>query len=108
MELNRIKEQFSQVQQSINRATQACQNDSSAASELRDSVNELGKRSDEARQWVQHSEDEDAIRRCIDELEERGDRAKRACENSGGVNQQLKSAVLQAHKQISDLKHQIH
>lgn len=52
---------------------------------------------------------EEAVIQCVDELEELGDQAKAACEKNGGnVDQQLKQAVMQAHEELRNLKHQLH
>jgi phage shock protein A len=107
MELNRIKEQFGKVEQSISRATQVCQEAKSAPQELKDCVRQMSAQSQQARQMVQGN-DEQAIRRCIDELEESADRAKAACQKSGNLDPQLKDAVMQAHQQASSLKRQVH
>jgi archaellum component FlaC len=108
MQVNQIKQQFPQVEKSINRATQALQSDTSAPQELKDSVRQLGTQVTKVGQLVQQSQDEQSIRRVIEELEETGDRAKRAVEQSGNISQQTKTAVLQAHEQISQLKQQTH
>ncbi|MGH8178385.1 MAG: hypothetical protein ACREV5_19175 [Steroidobacter sp.] len=107
MQINQIKQQFSQVEQSINRATQALQSDSSAPQELQDTVRQLGSKCTQTKQLVQQSQDEQSIRQSIEDLEQTGDRAKKACE-SGNVSSQTKNAVLQAHDQLSQLKKQLH
>ena len=54
------------------------------------------------------SQDENQVQRCIDELEQLGDRAKDACEQSGNIDSELRDAVMQAHRELSSLKHQLH
>jgi hypothetical protein len=54
------------------------------------------------------SQDENQIRQCVDELEQLGDRAKDACEQSNSVDGNLRNAVMQAHRELSELKHQLH
>ena len=108
MQVNQIKQQFPQVEKSISRATQALQSDTSAPQELKESVRQLGTQVTKVGQLVQQSQDEQSIRKVIEELEETGDRAKRAVEQSGNINPQTKTAVLQAHEQISQLKQQTH
>src|SRR5687768_13533393 len=100
MQINQIKQQFSQVEQSINKATQALQSDTSAPQELKESVRQLGSKSTQAKQLFQQASDEASIRQSIDDLEQFGDRAKKAVE-TGNVSAQTKTAVLQAHEQIS-------
>jgi uncharacterized phage infection (PIP) family protein YhgE len=107
MQINQIKQQFTQVEQSINRATQALQADTSVPQLLKDTLRQLGTQSNETKQLFQRSQDEQVIRQSIEELEQTGDRAKQAVE-SGNVSSQIKTAVLQAHEQISQLKKQLH
>ena len=42
------------------------------------------------------------------DLEQIGDRAKQACASNSNVDQQVKSAVQQAHEELSQLKRQLH
>jgi hypothetical protein len=108
MQMSEIKQQFQHIEQTINQAAQACRQDDSVSQELKSCIQELDQQSDQAKQVFQ-SQDEERIRACIDDLEDLGDRAKRACEQSGGnVTDQVKSAVMQAHQELSDLKHQLH
>ncbi len=108
MEADKIKQQFAQVEQCIQQATQACQADQSAPQELKDSVRELGDQSRQAHEFMQGGKDEASMRQCIDDLEETSDRAKQACQSAGNVDPKLKDAVLRAHQTISQLKHQLH
>ena len=57
---------------------------------------------------MQRFDDEDTVRRCVDDLEQPGDRAKDACQRADNVDDKLKSAVMQAHLELSDSKHQLH
>lgn len=108
MEAKRMREQFQKIEQAVQRAAQACQNDPAAPEELKESVRELDDQSRQAHEFLDSEEDAEAIRQCIDDLEESGDRAKQACESAGNVSRQLRDAVLTAHQQISQLKHQLH
>ncbi len=108
MQANEIRQRFTQIEQTIHQASEACQRAGSVPSDLQSSIQQLDERSEQARQELQQSEDEESIRQCVDELEELGDRAKDACERAGDVDQNLKKAVLQAHRELSDLKHQLH
>jgi hypothetical protein len=107
MQFNQIKQQFSQVEQSLNQATQALQSDTLASQELKDTVRQLGTQYSETQRLVQQAQDEAGIRRSIDDLEQAGDRAKRAVE-SGNVSPQTRNAILQVHEHLSTLKKQIH
>ena len=107
MQLNQIKQQFTQVERVIEQATQAIQTDNLASPELKDTVRQLGTKFSETKQLLQKSQDEAGILRSIDDLEETGDRAKKAVE-SGNVSSQMKNAILQVHEHISTLKKQAH
>jgi hypothetical protein len=106
MQLNQIKQQFTQVERVIDQATQAMQTDNLASPELKDTVRQLGSKFSETKQLLQ-SQDEAGIRRSIDDLEQTGDRAKKAVE-SGNVSPQTKNVILQVHEYISMLKKQAH
>ena len=109
MQAEEVRQRFTQIEQTIHQMSEACQRASGNVSEdLKNSIQQLDQRSGEARQELQQTEDEDEIRQCVDELEELGDQAKAACERGGNIDQQLKSAVLQAHQELSQLKHQLH
>jgi hypothetical protein len=54
------------------------------------------------------SQDQQQIIQCVDQLEQLGDRARDACQQSQSVDGQLKQAVMQAHDELSDLKRQLH
>jgi hypothetical protein len=75
---------------------------------LKNSIQKLDQRSSQVREELQQAQNEDKVIQCVDELEELGDNAKAACEKGGNVDQQLKQAVMQAHEELSNLKHQLH
>jgi Zn-dependent oligopeptidase len=104
MQISEIKQQFPKVVQSIDRAAKALNSDTSAPQDLKDAVRELGTQSKQAGTLVQQSSDERSVQGVIEALEKVGDRAKQAVEKSGDVSPETRSAVLQAHDQISRLK----
>ncbi|MDB5815408.1 MAG: hypothetical protein JWN23_2525 [Rhodocyclales bacterium] len=109
MQINEIRQRVTKVEQTIHRAAQACQQDSSVPQQLKQYVQQLDEQSSQGQQLMQGAQDESRIRQYIDNLEALGDRAKQACEQSAGkVNQELKNAVLQAHDELSNLKRQLH
>lgn len=109
MQANEVRQRFSQIEQTIHQANQACQRaGEQISSDLKECVQKLEQRSGKASQELQQASNDEAIRQCVDELEELGDKAKAACERSGNIDQQVRSAVLQAHQELSQLKHQIH
>ncbi len=108
MHANEVRQRFTQIEQTIHQATEACQRAGLVSADLKNSIQQLDERSGKARQELQQTQDEDSIRQCVDELEQLGDRAKDACERAGNVDQNVKNAVLQAHQELSELKHQLH
>jgi chromosome segregation ATPase len=107
MNTSEVQQRFSQVENSVHQAAQQCQSASAVPMDLKDSIQQLDQRTNEARQMIQ-SQDENQIRQCVDELEQLGDRAKDACEQSNSVDGNLRNAVMQAHRELSELKHQLH
>jgi len=108
MEKNEMQQRFSHAEEMIHRAAQRCQVVDSVPLDLKDSVQQLDQKAIHARDLLR-SQDENQIRQCVDDLEQLGDRAKDACENApAGVDSELRDAVMQAHRELSDLKHQLH
>ncbi len=109
MQADEVRQRFSKIEQTIQQASQACERAGSGVpSDLKNSIQQLDQQSSKARQELQQAQDQESIVQCVDELEELGDRAKAACEKGGNVDQQLKQAVLKAHEELSQLKHQLH
>ena len=108
MQTNEIRQRFSQIENTIHQAAQRCQSATGVPMDLKDSLQQLDQKTTQARQTIQQSQDENQIRQCVDDLEQLGDRAKDACEQAGSVDGELKTAVMQAHRELSDLKHQLH
>jgi chromosome segregation ATPase len=108
MQITEIKERFSRVERCIDLAAQACQNQGDTPQDLKNTLSELDRQSDELKLAVNEGEDEDLIRQEVEDLEELGDRAVRACKQAGNLDPQLRDAVQQAHDAISELKHQLH
>lgn len=108
MQTSEIKQRFDHIERSIHQAAQACASDSKVPQDLKQCLTQMDQQSAQAKQVMQ-SQDQARIQQCVDQLEELGDRAKMACQKSGsGVNDELKSAVMQAHSELSTLKHQLH
>jgi hypothetical protein len=108
MQKNELQQRFNQVEQTIHQAAQRCQSAQAVPMDIKDSIQRLDQQAIQARNILQ-SQDEEQIRQCVDDLEELGDQAKDACEqSSGNLDGELKSAVMQAHRELSDLKHQLH
>lgn len=107
MQTNEITQRFSQVENTIHQAAQRCQSASSVPTDLKDCIQQLDQKTTQARQTMQ-SQDQNRIRQCVDDLEQLGDRAKDACEHASNLDGELKNAVMQAHSELSNLKHQLH
>lgn len=109
MQAKEVRQRFDQIEQTIHQASQACERAGDGVPmDLKNSIQQLDQQSSKARQQLQQAEDEQTIIQCVDQLEELGDKAKAACEKGGNVDQQLKNAVLQAHEELRQLKHQLH
>jgi phage shock protein A len=107
MQVNEIRQQFNHIEQTIAQAMQACSNETNVPQDLKQCIQQMDQQSNQARQVMQ-SQDENQIVQCVDNLEELGDRAMRACEQANGISDQVRNAVSQAHRELSDLKHQLH
>ncbi len=107
MQANEIQQRFSRIEQTIGQASQACSSASDVPQDLKQCITELDRQTGQARQVMQ-SQDQDRMISCVDDLEELGDRAKAACEQASNVDDSVRDAVMQAHQELSDLKHQLH
>lgn len=108
MQMNQVKERLGRVEQCASQAMQACQSSTNVPQELQSCLSELDRRSHEAMQMMQGSQDEQRIVQCVDDLERLGDRAMAACRKADGVQPDLRTAIQQAHDELSSLKHQLH
>jgi phage shock protein A len=107
MQAREIQQRFSHIEQTIHQAAQACERASGVPMDVKDCIQRMDQQTGQARQVMQ-SNDENRIMQCVDDLEQLGDRAKDACERAGTVDENLRSAVMQAHQELSELKHQLH
>lgn len=108
MQMNEIRNRFSQVEQCIDHAAEACQMSRDMPDQLRNCLSQLEQESDHAKKVVDNAQNEESIRQCVDKLEMLGDRAMQTCRQSGNVDKQVENALRQAHDAISRLKHQLH
>jgi uncharacterized protein YciW len=109
MQMNEIRQRFNQVDQTVHQAAQACERSASLPMDLKNSLQRLEQQTEKARELIAQTQDENQVRQCIDQLEDIGDEARDACERSGkAVDDSVKNAVMQAHRELSDLKHQLH
>ena len=109
MQANELQQRLVHVEGTIHEAARRCQSAQAVPMDIKNCMQELDQRIGQARNMVQSSQDEQQVRQYVDDLEQLGDRAKDACEHSqGNIDDELKSAIMQAHRELSDLKHQLH
>lgn len=108
MQASEIQQRFSRIEQTVHQAAQACESATGVPMDLKDSIQQLEQKTQQARPMMQQPDDEQRVRQCVDDLEQLGDRARDACQQAGRVDDNLKNVVMQAHRELSDLKHQLH
>lgn len=108
MQAEQVQQRFDHIAQHIRDAARLCEADPSLPQDLKRSLSALDKRSKEAQQLLLTAEDDESILDCIDDLEELGDQAKRACEKAPNVDEELSTSILIAHDELSELKHELH
>lgn len=108
MQPSQVKEHFPSVKRSIDNAAQLGQITKDVPDEVRNSLSELGRESDQVRQVFEQEQNDERIRQCVTRLEKLGDRAMQACRQSSNVDWEVQSALREAHDAISDLKHRLH
>lgn len=107
LQANEIQQRFTQIQQTIKEAEQACQQSQDAPTEIRDVIEKLSRQSQQAQSVVQGTDQQRTVQ-CIDDLESIGDEAKRVSRSLPQMPAHLEAAVTRVHAELSDLKHQLH
>jgi hypothetical protein len=108
MQASHVKDEFPNIERRINHAAQLCQITSDVPDHVRDRLSELERESDQAKQILATEENPNRIRECINRLETLGDRAMDACQSGANVNEEVRTAIRQAHDSITDIKHRLH
>lgn len=109
MQINDIKQRFDQFEHCVEDAMQLCQQDSHVSQQLADTLRSLDREVHQAHDMVFNAQQESAeLVNCIDRLEDMGDNVKRACQSTSDLDQRTQEAMMTVHRQISDLKHQLH
>ena len=108
MQRSEIMEHVRHIDEVVQRASDAARKDASVPPEFKRSLDALGAQMLQVRQELNNTSDEARIVQCIDSLEALGDRVKHACEHTGVTQRDLRSAVMQAHSELSNLKHRLH
>lgn len=109
MQISDIKQRIDRVEQCADDAERAVQA-GSVPTELRQSVDQMHRQARQAQQECsspQQQGDQTRLREVVDQLEQAGDRAMKACEKAGNVDPQVQQAVQRAHQEASQLKKQI-
>jgi hypothetical protein len=109
MQTNEIQKRFSTIETSLQQIKQAIQSPSQKgiSQDLKDCVQKLDQQTSQTKQALQ-SKDETRIVQCVDDLEQTSDRAKQSISQSQDVDDNLRKAIMQAHSELSSLKHQLH
>jgi predicted Rossmann-fold nucleotide-binding protein len=102
-----IKQRFGLIEREIGEAATACQADAKLPQKLKDCVIQWELHTNKAKQ-IMSSQDDKSILRCVDDLEEIGQRAEEALRGATGINNKVKTAVVHAHSELADLKRQLH
>jgi ABC-type transporter Mla subunit MlaD len=109
VQASQVKNEFPRIQRSIDQAAQLCQTSNQVPDDLRNCIAQLDQESDQANQVLAQETNDNKIIECVDRLEKLGDRAMQACKQAASsVDQDVQSAVKQAHNDIADLKHRLH
>lgn len=106
-QMSLIERRFTNVQRAIHHMAEVCQSESDLPQDVRECVQQMSQRCEQAQQVIR-DQDEVAIVECVDELEQMSDRAERAVQRAGSVDDEMRSAIMEAHNELSSLKHQLH
>lgn len=101
------KKRFTHLQQTVSDTSRACHTDKTIPADLMNSMDELDRECRSAKK-VMSSRDLDRIRLWVDDLEQIGDRAERACQQAGGLDDRIRDAVRSMRSELSELKRQLH
>ena len=106
-QMSLLERRFTNVRRAIDHMAQVCQSEDDVPQELRECVEQMTQRADQAQQVIQ-SQDEMRILECVDDLEQMSDRAERVVQRAGSIDDEMRSAVMEAHNELSSMKHQLH
>jgi hypothetical protein len=106
MQMDQIQRRLSEVLRVVDFAAQECQSESNVPGDLRACLRELDLSAARAGQVMQ-SHDEMRIRAWVEDMEALTDRAERVVTRSSSVESELRHAILEAHNELLNLKHQL-
>lgn len=107
MHTNDLEHRFYFVERAVRLTAQAASAEFGLPKELRDCIEQMDKRADQAREVFQ-SADETRIRKLVRDMDLLADRAKRICNYIPTLSGQIKGAVTHLHSQIQELKRDLH
>jgi hypothetical protein len=107
LQVKDIETRFKKIDHAIGMAYKACNSAADASPQLVECLTRLNKQSILVKQAVQ-ANDEAKIVKSVDELEMIGDEAERACIKDTHATSSIKDAVGKVHRDLSELKHQLH
>ena len=102
-----MKQRFGRIERDIEQAAWICEVSARLPQTLKDCIKQWEQHSTQARH-ILASEDDGRIRRCVDDLEEIGKPAELALQQAQGIDSQFKVAVTNAHRELLELKMQLH
>lgn len=107
MQANEVVQRFERIEHAIAEAAQRCIREQNMPMDLKNAIDQLDQQKSSVRQVIDDG-DRARIVQAVDQLESLADRAKAACSKAGNLNEEMRSAVLQVHDTLSELKHQLH
>ncbi|MGU7769063.1 hypothetical protein ACV229_02625 [Burkholderia sp. MR1-5-21] len=107
LQASEFQQRFTHLQQTVSEASRTCHSDKTIPKDLMNWMDELDRECKSAKKVIA-SHDEGRIRQWVDDLERIGDRAERACQQAGGLDAKIRSAVTSMHSELSDLQRQLH
>lgn len=107
MQTSEIEKRLSTIESSVQQIKRAVQSQANLPRELQECVQQLDQKTSQTKQALQ-SKDEQRIVQCVDDLEQTSDRAKQSCAQGQDVDENVRKAIMQAHDELSSLKHQLH
>ena len=108
MQMTQVQQSMDQIEECADQAMAALR-EGETPDELRRCVSDMHRQARQVRDMAKRATDESEVLPSLDQLEETGDRAMRACREAGSrVAPQLQTAVKRTHDEISRLKHELH
>lgn len=107
MNVSEIQQRFSQIEYAINLAAEVCLSDYGVPQDVKNWVEKFNSETDHVN-MILETQDKARIRQSVSDMEEIGDRVNAACQRAPLVTESVRMAVLQAHRELAELKQQLH